>query len=322
MDQGKLINKPKVSVIIPVYNTEAYVEEAVRSIMYQTLKDIEIIIIDDGSTDNSLPVIKKLALEDDRVKFHVQTNQGLSQTRNYGIKIASGEYIHFMDSDDILAPETFEKCYRACIEKNLDFIFFDADSFSEENSTGLLFDYHRTDLFEESKTYTGIDMLDKMLDTCRYKASACLNLIKKDFIKEFNLSFYPGVLHEDELFTAQLYFYAQHVSCIQKAFYKRRVRKDSIMTRAFKYRNIEGYLTVAKELSRISAKNRTLRKVTGKLIAYILNPAIYNSGKLPLKERIKVFIHCIRYNYVRSLRFKNILVLLFPYLIKIKSVFK
>ena len=94
-----------VSIIIPVYNTEEFVEEAVRSIMNQTLQDIEIIIINDGSTDNSLSIIRKLANEDDRIQIYSRENKGLSATRNQGIYIAKGKYQKFMDSDDYLEPD-------------------------------------------------------------------------------------------------------------------------------------------------------------------------------------------------------------------------
>lgn len=322
MDQDKSKNKPKVSVIIPVYNTEAYVEEAVRSIMNQTLRDIEIIIIDDGSTDNSLSVIKKLALEDDRIKFYLQTNQGLSNTRNYGIKIASGEYIHFMDSDDVLASEAFEICYQTCIEKNFDFVFFDADSFTENNDISLRFDYHRAYLFEERMVYSGKEMLDKMLDKNIYRASACLNFIKRNFIERYKLNFYPDIIHEDELFTPELYLYAERVSCIHKTYYYRRLRKESTMTKEFVYKNIEGYLIVIKQLKLISQRNIELVVIIDKLIPYILNPAIYNSKNLSTIDRIRILLYCIQHKYIPYIRIKNIMVLLFPFLITIKSVLK
>ena len=98
------MSNPKVSIVIPVYNTEVFVEEAVRSIMDQTLRDTEIIIINDGSTDTSLDIIQKLSEEDTRIQIYSQENQGLSATRNRGIALASGRYIYFMDSDDYLEP--------------------------------------------------------------------------------------------------------------------------------------------------------------------------------------------------------------------------
>ena len=94
------MDKNLVSVIIPVYNTEEFVEEAVRSIMNQTLQEIEIIVINDGSTDGSLSIIERLAKEDKRIRTYTQQNQGLSATRNKGNEYAQGKYIYFMDSDD------------------------------------------------------------------------------------------------------------------------------------------------------------------------------------------------------------------------------
>ena len=99
------MNNPKVSVIIPVYNTEAYVEQTLRSIMGQTLRDIELIVVNDGSTDGSLSVLERIATGDDRIRLYTQPNKGLSQTRNAGIARARGEFIYFMDSDDLLEPD-------------------------------------------------------------------------------------------------------------------------------------------------------------------------------------------------------------------------
>lgn len=322
MDKGKQGNRPKVSVIIPVYNTEEYVEAAVRSIMNQTLKEIEIIIIDDGSTDNSSSVIKKLAAEDRRIKYYLQENQGLSITRNSGLSISSGEYIHFFDSDDLLDSETFEVCYESCLRNDLDFVFFDADSFSEEGVLSSVFDYHRTHLFENQNVYSGNEMLVTMLDKNLYRASACLSFIKREFLIHSQLTFYPGIFHEDELFTSQLYLHAQRVSCIQRTLYFRRMRNGSIMITKFAYKNIEGYLTIVGELKSLSQKNEKFKTVIDNLISYILNPAIYNSKDLPIRLRMKVFLYCIQHNYIYYIRMKNGMVLLFPFLVTIKSVIK
>ena len=105
----------KVSVVIPVYNTEKYVREAVESIMNQTLRELEIIIINDGSTDNSLQVVEELAAADSRIQVYSQTNQGGSVARNAGIARAYGKYIYFMDSDDLLEKETIDLCYLSLI---------------------------------------------------------------------------------------------------------------------------------------------------------------------------------------------------------------
>src|ERR1700752_3699749 len=97
-----------VSIIIPCYNAEKYIDRSIESILNQTYKDFEIIIINDGSTDNSEEVIKKYLTLDNRVKYLKQVNQGVSATRNKGIELAKGEILAFLDSDDVWEPENLE----------------------------------------------------------------------------------------------------------------------------------------------------------------------------------------------------------------------
>lgn len=158
----------KVSVVIPVYNTEKYVREAVESIMNQTLRELEIIIINDGSTDNSLQVVEELAAADSRIQVYSQSNQGLSMARNAGITHAHGRYIYFMDSDDLLEKDAMELCYSKCEEKELDFVFFDAQSFFEEDIRNApVLNYQRTDKLE-NKVYTGPEAINIQLQHKTY----------------------------------------------------------------------------------------------------------------------------------------------------------
>ena len=198
------MNNPKVSVIIPVYNTEAYVEQTLRSIMGQTLRDIELIVVNDGSTDGSLSVLERIATGDDRIRLYTQPNKGLSQTRNAGIARARGEFIYFMDSDDLLEPDALERCYERCQSDRLDFVFFDAESFGTTASDAAWFDYRRAKYFG-TEVCDGTDLLRRMLALHCYRASACLSFIRTAYLRGLGLRFYPGILHEDELFTPQLY---------------------------------------------------------------------------------------------------------------------
>ncbi len=110
----------KVSIIVPIYNVENYVEKCLKSLVGQSLKDIEIICIDDGSIDNSLKIVNLYAKSDERIKVLTQTNQGQSVARNNGIKIARGEFIGFVDADDWVDDEYFEKLYNAAVRFNCD----------------------------------------------------------------------------------------------------------------------------------------------------------------------------------------------------------
>lgn len=115
---------PEVSVIIPIYNTAAYLRRTLDSICSQTLKELEIILIDDGSTDGSRGIIEEYAKRDARIRWYAQPNQGLSVARNRGLLHATGKYIYFMDSDDILDTQALRHCHDLCEKRELDFIFF------------------------------------------------------------------------------------------------------------------------------------------------------------------------------------------------------
>lgn len=115
----------KVSVIVPVYNTEKYLSKCLDSLVYQTLKDIEIIIVNDGSPDNSQKIIDDYVKKYKNIKAFEKKNGGLSDARNYGIKKASGEYIAFLDSDDYVTVDMYEKMYKKAISQHFDMVVCD-----------------------------------------------------------------------------------------------------------------------------------------------------------------------------------------------------
>ncbi len=125
---------PKVSVIIPVYNVEKYIRECLDSVVNQTLKDIEIICVNDGSPDNSLAILEEYAAKDTRIKIINQENAGLSCARNAGLQIAQGEYIGFVDSDDWVDLDFFEKLYKTAKEYNAEIACADLYRVSETES--------------------------------------------------------------------------------------------------------------------------------------------------------------------------------------------
>ena len=110
----------KVSVIVPVYNTQDYLNECIDSVLNQSLADFELICIDDGSTDASLEILKDYEKKDNRIQVFSQKNSGLAASRNAGLNVAQGEYVLFLDSDDYLKSDTLEKLYNQAIENNLD----------------------------------------------------------------------------------------------------------------------------------------------------------------------------------------------------------
>lgn len=305
-------NNIKVSVIIPVYNTEKYVREAVDSISKQTLKELEIILVNDGSTDHSLQIIKGLSNMDSRITVYSQLNQGLSMARNAGLAHSQGKYIYFMDSDDLLEKDAMELCYLKCEEKQLDFVFFDAQSFFEDNvKNAPSLNYLRTAKLED-KTYIGYEALKEQLQNKEYTPSACLNFIRRNFLEKHHLQFYPSIIHEDQLFTTLLYLQAERTSSINRAFFHRRMRENSIMTRKFSNRNMEGYLTVTNNILYFKehTTNTELKAIIDLYLSQMLNAAVWQAHTLDLQMRLRIAMLCFS-KYKKYVSLRNIGVLLF-----------
>jgi glycosyltransferase involved in cell wall biosynthesis len=301
---------PKVSVIMPVFNTEQYVNEALTSIINQTLKDIEIIVINDGSTDNSLDIVTEIAEKDNRIQVYSQKNQGQSVARNTGISKVKGEYIYFMDSDDLLDLDALECCYNKCEAENLDFVFFDADIICENKELSLALDYHRPQI--EEKVYNGVMLLAELIDNYLYRPAPWMNFIRSGYLQKINLNFYPGIIHEDELFSAILYIEAERVGRIGKDFFKRRIRGNSTMTKSFSWKNIEGYFTVVKELKKyIEKKPEHIKVIVYKYLEIMLNVIIRSAYVLSAKERFLILWHCTKHKDLKFLQPKSVFIFLF-----------
>lgn len=127
-------HRPKVSIIVPIYNSETYLEECLDSIINQTLKEIEIICVNDGSTDNSLDILNRYASNDDRITIINKQNTGYGNSMNVGIDHAKGEYIGIVESDDYIKPHMYETLYNKAIEHDLDLIRADFEQFMGEGS--------------------------------------------------------------------------------------------------------------------------------------------------------------------------------------------
>ena len=241
---------PKVSVIIPVYNSQKYLEETIDSVLHQTMQDFEIICIDDGSTDDSGIILKKYAEQDTRIKVLSQTNCGVSAARNAGTGIARGEYLYFLDSDDFIELETLETACRELDNKCLDVVFFDTYAFGEE---GISQDFvNEKNKFyvrnsEYPAIYTGEELLLKLLDNHDYNCTVWMQMIRRDFQQKHNLWFYSGIIHEDELYTLQMMMLAKRAAYIHHTLHHRRLRKNSIITKPLEFGSVYGYFICVKE---------------------------------------------------------------------------
>ena len=290
---------PKISVIIPVYNTASYLQESVGSIMHQTLRDLEIIIVDDGSTDNSGEILREMAEKDERIQLFSQRNEGQSSARNTALKYASGEYIYFMDSDDILHPDALRQCYERSHVKQLDILFFDGDILYEKEQNPLSWDYQRTRIYDEKQVFIGVSLLDDMLEHGSYRAVPWLYLVNRTYLEHIRLLFYPGIIHEDELFTVLLFIQAGRVGCLKQTLVQHRVRNNSTMTRKYSIRNVSCYLTVMDELFSYTRTHASTIPLIRKYAAYTFRGVFETAFQLPFIDKCKVYIRCWKTGYLR-----------------------
>ena len=294
----------KVSIILPIYNVASYLDETFKSIINQSLKDIEIIAVNDGSTDDSEDIIKKYKQQDSRIVYIYQKNQGQSVARNTALSHATGKYIYMMDSDDLLGDtEALKMCYEYAERNNADFIFFDGDTFSEKGVLRTSWNTKRTDLLKENIKYEGNDLLNIMLDTNKHNCVVWLLFINHQYLNKINLKFYPGIIHEDELFTTILTLQSNSIYCIKQSLVRHRIRNASTMGQYFTKRNLDCYLTVIDELFKF--QNSPIIK---KFAEYTLSKVFYTGHIIPLKDKLPVFWRAIKSGYLKYIGIKSSLV--------------
>lgn len=239
------MNKIKVSVIIPIYNTEQYIEQCICSVLAQKLDDIEIICIDDGSTDCSIDIIRKYASEDNRIIILQKENEGQSIARNAGMDISHGEYIYFLDSDDFISDDALQILYYEASKNNLDNIYFDAESFFESDDlkkqhSSYINYYSRRSNYPE--IVSGLELLQQMEQNKDFRVSPCLQFFKKSFLLKNNLRFEENMIHEDDIFSLKVCLYAERSRHIPEKLYMRRIRENSTMTSSNCFQHSYGYL--------------------------------------------------------------------------------
>ncbi len=306
---------PRVSVIIPVYNMEDYVEETLLSVIQQTLHDIEIICVDDGSTDGSLAILERLAKEDCRIQIVQQKNAGLSCARNTGLSKAKGKYVHFLDSDDYLAWCALAQAYAYATEKDLEIAFFEGTSFYEPISLAKehrfyinAYRYHE----QYNSVYTGQELLTLLVRNHDVKPKVDLQLLSRSFLLDSKVKFFPGILHEDNLFLLQCLIHAKRVSVLHEPLFSRRIRNNSIMTVSKSWRNVYGYLTCMIESKNSLIDNDVsntsfLRAAAKQLVRMGISmaAALHDLGKMEVSKQTASLAPEDRVEFVQLMEFYN-----------------
>ena len=244
----------KVSVIIPIYNVEKYLKKCLDSVIHQTLNEIEIICIDDCSTDDSLLIIEEYAKIDSRLKIiKNNVNKGVSASRNLGIQESKGEYIAFLDSDDFIDETAYEKAFNIAHKLDLDCLLFKTKVL--DNRTGEISDktpYFALDCFENFDKEI-FNHTDTKKFTCDINVQLGSKLFKREFIINKKLFFPQRKIFEDEDFFYNIYLRANRISLLPEyLYYYRRFRKGSIMEN--KHKRFLDLLDTVGELRKIFIK--------------------------------------------------------------------
>lgn len=239
---------PLISVIVPVYNVEKYLKRCICSIIEQSYKNLEIILVNDGSTDGSLLICEKYKESDKRILLVNKENGGLSDARNAGINASNGDYIAFMDSDDFWKEKDFISRFLPALVAEKDLITFRFQR-CDENETKYWEVSHHID----EKTVNQLPYpraIYQMLHNGSLEISACTKIVKRNILIDNNIFFEVGLLSEDIDWSLKLYLYIHSMQVFDEAGYVYRIRENSI-TRTVSKRNCDSLFSIIDKWSRL-----------------------------------------------------------------------
>tara|TARA_R110002124_G_scaffold68695_2_gene185535 strand:- start:20728 stop:21645 length:918 start_codon:yes stop_codon:yes gene_type:complete len=301
----------KVSVIVPVYNVEAYLKECLDSLLNQDCDDYEVILINDGSTDSSLEIANEYkSIFKEKLIIISQDNSGLSSARNNGIENAKGEYIYFLDSDDYINNDMLSLCINCFELYNVDIVFFDGDSFVDgiERSELITSNYIRG---VESGVYKNKELLSKFLSG-HYIVQACCYMIRRSvyFLERFPV----GILHEDNYYTTKILGRDDSKSYVLNSIlYNRRYRENSIMTTRRNINNVNGYLLSGRLLYEEHVGNLLIKEYSYILYNRAVDIVIEEDVNISIQYKFFLFVDFIK----KKVPFKLYIKMLFPKIIKL-----
>jgi glycosyltransferase involved in cell wall biosynthesis len=262
---------PKISIIVPVYNTEKYLKKCLDSLVNQSLKDIEIIIVNDGSTDNSQNIIDEYKNKYPKlIKSYIKENGGLSDARNFGYDKAKGEYIGFVDSDDYVDITMYEKLYQKAIDQQADIV-----------ECNFIWEYPNKEKVDIANNY---EQTKDILTNIR--VMVCNKIFKKDIIDKANIRFPLGLRYEDVLFTYMLIPHIKKIAYINEPLLHYVQRNDSISN--YQTEKVRDIYIILNNVLNYYKKNNLYKKYIEELeyiyIRYILGSSFLRTIKVKNKD--------------------------------------
>lgn len=222
-----------ISVILPVYNNVQYLEECLDSVLAEKILSIEIVAVDDGSTDGSGQMLDDYAGKYENIRVFHQENSGVGVARNLGLEKAKGEYICYLDSDDYYCSEVLKKGLTLCREKNLDVLFFTYENYFENEIAAERWKNNRVNQPMRKREYPkepirGREMLLLFKTQLEYRVNVFLQMARRDFLQKNHFSFEPGIIFEDIPYTFEVLLQAERVMALNEVLVKRRIRDNSL----------------------------------------------------------------------------------------------
>ncbi len=280
------MEKPIISIIVPIYKVEKYLEHCVKSILNQTIKDIEVILVNDGSPDNCGAICDELAKTDDRIKVIHKPNGGLSDARNAGIDIALGKYIGLVDSDDYIAPTMYEKLLKAIEENDCDASMCYACNIYDDDMEFRPCKTGEVEVFDDE------DILDALFSK-KLNNFAWNKLYNRELFDNIRYPF--GKIYEDLFTTYKIFGECKRVALDSSQMYYYRIRRDSIMGKARKVINIdkfEAFNEIMEYTKGMKVHNKAVLYMQGDLMSDVFKILAAGTVKenKPFFDLLKVFI--------------------------------
>lgn len=251
------MDRPKISIVMPVYNAEAYLSVALESVFNQTETSLELIAVDDGSTDGSARILEEFAERDARLKVFRQKNMGGSGGRNKGIENARGEWLTFLDADDYWLPNCLETWLRRAGADDLQMVIGNGFTFPNDPSAAPKFNPKKVLLHRQpaERVMTGSEWIQRCVDAGEWPHYVWLQMVRLDVIEKLKLRFLSGRTHEDILWTAQVALGVERAGCCPEPLCGYRQNPNSVSRNPTEEASIlraESYLLVFGELTAIA----------------------------------------------------------------------
>ncbi len=294
-----------ITIVVPVYQVERYIERCVNSIIRQTYNNIEVLLIDDGSTDACPRLCELYAKKDTRVSFFHKKNGGLSDARNYGLERSHGKYVLFVDSDDELPIDAVKGYVRAIGNQEIDIIVGNYLRYEKNKKHEVC---HK--VLSENTVYSGNDYLKTVIAAKEYIIPVWTNMYRTDFLKKNNLYFEKGLLHEDERWTPFVFLKANIVRYTCNITYHYFIRSNSISQKKDYTKNIEHLMrTLHKnsiDFDILLRDDVELRKMLFKDIAekYLYYSFFFHMDKAQRIEKVDIdFVKENAYTFVNKMKY-------------------